>query len=144
MERKPQDFANHGRLDPAFHFFLAPIALLAFLLSVWRLIRNPGFDSGWAVILAAAFVVALVKMRTYPLKVQDRVIRLEERMRLSLLLPESERARIAELTESQLVALRFAPDAEAPALFEKTLAGNLTNKQIKQAIANWRPDYFRV
>jgi len=143
-ETKPQNFANHGRFDPWYHFFLAPIALIIFIASIvhvamhfhpWGLIH---------VVLAFAFVVLVVKLRTYPLKVQDRVIRLEERLRLATLLPEPLRARIPELEVRQLIALRFASDAEIPGLVERTLNEKLAPKQIKQAIQNWRADNFRV
>jgi hypothetical protein len=92
------------------------------------------------VVLAIAGAVAVTKIRTYALKAQDRVIRLEERLRLLKL----QSGGIDELTEAQLIALRFAPDAELPALVQKALAGHMKPKEIKKAIANWRPDYFRV
>ena len=91
-----------------------------------------------------ALVVVAFKARIYALKAQDRVIRLEERLRLAALLPEPLRGRIPQLTASQLIALRFACDAEVPGLVEKTLAGNLPRAEIKKAIVTWRPDYFRV
>ncbi len=143
-ERKPQTYANHARVDPAFHYFLAPVLLITVILSIIHLVRDPHFESAWLVVLATALFVAAGKCRGYALKVQDRVIRLEERMRLAILLPEPLRAHIGELDERQLIALRFACDAEVPGLVERALNEKLTSKQIKQAIQNWRADYFRV
>lgn len=143
-ETKPQTYANHARFDPWFHFFLAPIALILVIASIVHLVRHPHLGSVWHVVLAFALFVLLFKVRTYSLKVQDRVIRLEERLRLAALLPEPLRSRINELDVRQLIALRFASDAEVSTLVERTLKENLTQKQIKQAIQVWRPDYFRV
>ena len=94
--------------------------------------------------LAFGFLLLTFKARLYALKVQDRVIRLEERIRLSAILPETLRTRIPELTERQLIALRFAPDAELTDLVRTALDKKLPPKEIKQAIRNWRPDYWRV
>jgi hypothetical protein len=143
-DAKSQSFANHTRLDPPFHFFLLPLGLVAIIVSVTLLIRRPGIGSVLGVILAIGFVMIAAKARSYALKVQDRVIRLEERLRLSLLLPETLRPRIGELTESQLIALRFASDSELPGLAKRALEEGLNSKQIKTSIESWRPDYFRV
>ena len=139
-----QSFANHTRLDPPFHLFLLPLGLVAIILSVIRIIRDPSIGSILLVVLAIGFVMIAAKTRAYALKVQDRVIRLEERLRLAMVMPEAGRARIGELTESQLIALRFASDAELPGLAMRALNEGLTSKQIKTAIQSWRGDYFRV
>jgi hypothetical protein len=139
-----QSFANHARLDPPFHFVLAPICLAAIILSVILLVRQPGIGSILGVLLSVGLFMITGKARSYALKAQDRVIRLEERLRLSMLLPEAMRPRIVELTEPQLIALRFASDAELPALALRALNEGLTRKQIKASIQTWRPDYFRI
>jgi hypothetical protein len=143
-ETKVQTYANHGRLDPWYHFFLAPISLIIFIASIVHLVRHPHPWGLVHVVLAFALVVLVVKLRTYSLKVQDRVIRLEERLRLATLLPEPLRSRINELDIRQLISLRFASDAELSALVERTLNEKLAPKQIKQSIQNWRADNFRV
>ena len=143
-EQSGQTYATHTRWDPLFHFFLLPVAGINVVVTIVNLIRNPGLGAGWFVVLALAAAIAVVKIRTYALKAQDRVIRLEERLRMAQLLSEPLRRRTGELTEAQLVAMRFAPDAELPALVEKALAGKMPQREIKQAIVNWRADYFRV
>jgi hypothetical protein len=143
-EKVPQTYANHARYDPSFHFSLVPVAAITFLLTIWNLIRNFGFPAVLLTLVSLVALVSVFKFRLYSLKVQDRVIRLEERLRLSMLLSEPLRSRISELTEGQLIALRFASDAEIPVLVEKALAGKLRAGEIKQAIVSWRPDYFRV
>lgn len=144
MERKPQTLQNHGKFDPLFHFFLAPVGLVLLIGATVNLVRNFGWSSGWHELAIVWAIILMFKTRLYSLKVQDRVIRLEERLRLQGLLPAPLRARVGELSEGQLIALRFACDDELPALVEKALAGNLNNKQIKQNIRTWRPDYWRV
>ena len=139
-----QSYKNHGRLDPTFHFLVAPAALVSFLLAVWRMVDDFNAKAVWETVLAAALVVAVFKIRIYALRVQDRVIRLEERLRLAALLPEQLRARIPELTEDQLIGLRFASDGELPELVEKTLQAGLDRKAIKQSVREWRADTFRV
>jgi len=140
-ERKPQTLANHARFDPIFHFFMAPLSLALLVWSIAHLIRHPGREGiVWLVIAVLIFLLAFT-CRTYALKAQDRVIRLEETMRLARL---SGGGTVPTLTEGQLIALRFASDAEAPALAAKAAASNMTPKEIKQAIQTWRPDYFRI
>ncbi|MGH9558728.1 MAG: DUF6526 family protein [Bryobacteraceae bacterium] len=143
-DTKTQSLRNHARFDPLFHRFLAPAALVLLIAAIVNVVRTPGWFSGIIVLAMLWAIVAMFKIRLYALKVQDRVIRLEERLRLERLLSEPLRSRISEFTEAQLIALRFASDAELPALAEKTLAGNLNSKQIKQAIVIWRPDHWRV
>jgi hypothetical protein len=142
--RAPQNLKNHARLDPTFHFFVAPIALINFFTAVWRLVNDVTVAQGWNVALAAALVVALFKIRIYALRNQDRIIRLEERLRLAAVLPESLRGRIPELNEDQLIGLRFASDEELPELVENALANAWNRDAIKKHIGSWRPDYYRV
>lgn len=143
-QQKEQSFASHARFDPMFHGFLTFGALVLIGGATYQLIHQPdwwGVGRLFAVLWA---VVLMFKTRLYALKVQDRLIRLEERVRLSQLLPESLRGRVGEFSERQLIALRFASDAELPGLAEKTLAGKWEPKQIKQSVQQWRPDYWRV
>ncbi len=144
MSDTSQTYANHGRFHPIFHFVLAPILLINLIVSIVWLVRHPTFASVWYLVMAVALFIMGTLVRVNPMKVQDRVIRLEERLRLYALLPESQRARIPELTEDQLVGLRFAPDEELPALAQRALNEHLTRKDIKKAIVNWRPDHWRV
>jgi hypothetical protein len=143
-EKVPQNFANHTRLDPPFHFFVLPVFALSIVIALVLLAMHPGLHSAWLLIFLLAAIVAVFKIRNYALRVQDRMIRLEERLRLAILLDKPMRARIKELSESQLVALRFASDAELPALAARALSEKLSNREIKKAISQWRPDYWRV
>ncbi|HEV3512209.1 MAG TPA: DUF6526 family protein [Candidatus Sulfotelmatobacter sp.] len=150
-EKTPQTFANHTRFDPAFHFFIGPIFMLgvifAFIHFFAHLSHADFRDNLHAILLillSLALLTWVFKTRLYALKVQDRVIRLEERLRLMQLLPEPLRSQIPELTEDQLIGLRFASDAELPKLAERALKEKLSRKDIKKAVQNWRADYWRV
>jgi hypothetical protein len=143
MADKPQSFKNYTRLDPLFHQFLGPLSFILLIAAVTSFVRNVGLMTAFQVVAAIWAVVVTFKIRLYALKVQDRIIRLEERLRMHELFSEPLKSRIGEFTESQLIALRFASDAELPALAEKALQG-LDQKQIKASIKTWRPDYFRV
>jgi hypothetical protein len=144
MSQKPQSFAHHSRVHPPFHLVLLPIFAINIIGCLVWLVRAPGFLSAWSFVMALALTVMLFLVRTNPMKVQDRVIRLEERIRLAALLPQPLSARISELSIDQLVGLRFASDAELPVLAERTLRENLDRKQIKRAIVSWRADDWRV
>lgn len=144
---KPQSFSSHASFDPPYHVALTLVLLFNLMAGVVLLVMSLHTQlllGIWIVALSAALILIAVRLRTYPLKVQDRIIRLEERMRLSILLPEPLQKRIHELTEDQLIGLRFASDDEIPALVEQTLDQKLTRKQIKAKIQNWRPDHFRI
>jgi Family of unknown function (DUF6526) len=144
-ENVPQTYANHTRWHPPFHFFLAPGSILLLILTIVNVVRHAHRLDSWILLLMGIlFFVAVFLIRLNPLRVQDRLIRLEERMRLRALLPPELTARIPELTESQFVALRFASDEEVPALVAKVLASNMQRRDIKKAIVSWRADTFRV
>ena len=150
-ETKPQNLANHTRRDPPFHFYILPIFALALILTLVHFFAHithgdlrDQIHAFLLILLAVALLMLMFKVRLYALRVQDRVIRLEERLRLTQLLSEPLRSRIPELTEDQLCGLRFASDAEIPKLVERTLKENLKRADIKKAIQNWRPDYWRV
>jgi hypothetical protein len=144
---EPQSYRNHSRFEPMFHFFVAPVMLLNVIVTIVVLVHHWPYHlllHFWLVIMALALFLLTGIARSYALKVQDRVIRLEEQLRyLRLLAPEQVVAAQA-LTIKQIIGLRFASDAELPALLERTVAENLSQKAIKQAIVSWRPDTFRV
>ncbi|HXN96995.1 MAG TPA: DUF6526 family protein [Candidatus Acidoferrales bacterium] len=141
-----QNFENHGKFVPSYHFFAVPVFLVNFLWSLYRLWKLwISFEGVFGVILAAALVVLVFQTRLFALAVQDRVIRLEEQLRYARVLPAELQARFAELTIAQIVSLRFASDAELPALARKVLDEKVTErKAIKQLIKQWRPDYLRA
>ena len=131
-----QNLANHSRVDPPFHYFVLPVFLFTFVGTIVREIRVHSWWRLWNIVMALAALLAVLLARSYAIRVQDRVIRLEERLRLGPM--------AAGLNEKQLIALRFASDEEAPALAEKARIEKLGPKQIKQAIRFWRPDHWRV
>jgi hypothetical protein len=143
----PQNFKNHTRFDPPWHFFILPVLLLNIIFSIYATIHHwPDHRVLflWWVFMSIVLFMAVGKARAHSLVVQDRIIRLEERLRFAALLPADDLARTQSLTVKQIIALRFASDAELPALVKRTLNENLDPKTIKAAIENWRPDYLRV
>lgn len=144
MERRPQTYANHVKWDPPFHFFLVPVAVAQVIVALVHLFRFPSVGSGWLLVLSVAFLMTIGRMRAYGTGVQDRVIRLEERLRLSQVLQEPLSSRIGELSDKQLVGLRFASDGELPALMQRALDEKLSPADIKKSVTSWRPDYSRI
>lgn len=151
--REPQNFANHGKIVPAFHFVVLPVLVLNFFGAIYYTYSaarhvsgsQPLFYAVLNLLLAVALIALALLARIFALGVQDRVIRLEERLRYQQLLPEHLKSRIEEYDIDQLVSLRFASDAELPILAGKVLDGNVRGrKQIKQMIQNWRADYHRI
>jgi hypothetical protein len=143
----PQTFKNHTRYYPLFHFVIIPLLLLNLIFAIYITVHNwPGYKHThlWNIVMALVFFMIAGMARSSALKAQDRIIRLEERLRLQALLPAEDRAHIDELSVPQLIALRFASYAELPDLAHRALTKNLEPKAIKQAIVNWRPDNNRV
>lgn len=141
---KPQAFANHVKFDPPFHFFVLPV-LLANVIAMGRFyFHAPSLGAAWLVVVSVALLLLAARTRSFVTHLQDRIIRLEERLRLSAVLQEPLRSRTAELTDSQLIGLRFASDAELPRLVQRALDEKLSRKDIKKAVVNWKPDYSRV
>lgn len=145
MPNKTQSAASHAAWQPLFHFFASPVTLLAAFHLTWVAIRNPSAMNVGNALLLWAVAMGILASRIMALRVQDRVIRLEMRLRLKELLPPAMHPRILELAPRHMVALRFASDAELPALVDRVLKGELTTqKQIKGAIKDWQADYFRA
>jgi Family of unknown function (DUF6526) len=145
MAERVQNYKNHPRLLPAFHFFVLPVLLLNVLNEVRRAWRYPSEGALFVVVVAAALFALAFLSRAQALTVQDRVIRLEMRLRLRQLLPPELHGRIQDLTHGQLVALRFASDAELPGLVREILDGKLTTgKEIKLRVKNWQGDWLRA
>lgn len=139
-----QNLKNHGRTHIPFHVisFFTLIANLVFAIA--HDVRHFGWWNTWVIVLSVVVFIPFFLIRMYPLKLQDRVIRLEERLRLQALAPAEWHAQIYRLTEDQLVGLRFAADDEVVALAKNALEENLGRKQIKERVRNWRPDNFRL
>ena len=142
-----QNLKNHHRFDPWIHFFAFPVFILNVFFAICIAARHWSAHTHiviWWIILSVALLILATKCRMNDLKLQDRIIRLEERLRLQALLGPAELSHISELTTPQLIALRFASDEELPALVHKTLTQNLCPKAIKESITHWRADHHRV
>ncbi|MEO7156836.1 MAG: DUF6526 family protein [Vicinamibacterales bacterium] len=145
MADSGQNYGNHTRFFPPFHFVAAPITMLYFLNEVRHVWMNPNRSTAFAALVAFGILAGVFASRLMALKVQDRVIRLELQMRMRGLLPSDLHGRIHELTPPQMVALRFAGDGELENLVREVLAGKLSSqKAIKMAIRDWKGDYLRA
>jgi hypothetical protein len=144
-----QNYANHAKFVPGFHFVTFGILTINLIWSLFRLFWGvPGIpipDRLLNVAVAVALALMAWYLRIFPLKAQDRIIRLEETLRLERLLPADLKPRIGDLRPGQLIALRFASDEELPALTRAVLAGEVTAPgEIKKRVQSWRADHFRM
>ena len=145
MSQTEQNYKNHARWLPPFHFFVLPVLLVYVLNSLRHAVLSPSLSTGFVFLVAAALFMTALLARIQALKAQDRVIRLEMRLRLREVLPPDLHPRIAELTPEHMIGLRFAGDAELPELVRQALAGTLTTtKSVKEAVKDWQADHHRV
>lgn len=141
----PQNYGNHARYFPLFHFIVSPILLVYLGYTVWMLTKSHVWPNILAALVAFALLTLAFTARAMAVKVQDRLIRLEERLRMARLLPADLQGRIEEFSVKQLIALRFASDAELPALARTVLEqGIVDGRTIKRMITTWRPDELRA
>ncbi|HET7040523.1 MAG TPA: DUF6526 family protein [Gemmatimonadales bacterium] len=145
MTEAPQSYENHTRIIPGYHYALFGILAINLILRLVQLIRHPGWMNAWEIAMAVGFILMGWYLRVFPLAVQDRVIRMEERQRLGRLLPDALRPRLGEFTRGQLVGLRYASDEELPELAARVLNEGIRDKKaIKQLVRQWRPDNLRA
>lgn len=141
---EPQSLKNHARLDPSFHLVSFALLLVNLGIMIALAVHHLNLYTAWAVIFSVGIFIPFFRIRIYALKVQDRVIRLEERLRLQALAPAEWHTHLYRLTEDQLIALRFASKDEVIELARQALEHNLTRKQIKERIKSWRADNWRI
>ena len=146
MADKTQNFANHARFMPMFHFFAAPLSMIFLIWSAWRAMTIRDVETHYLLVGALALFGAVTISRLSPIRAQDRLIRLEEQLRYARLLPADLTARAhAAFLPRHYIALRFASDAELASMVEMVVKNPaLTGKEIKSQIKTWRPDHFRV
>ncbi len=145
MPEKTQDYKSHRRYVPSFHFFVLPVLLANIIVEGRRLFKLQDLHTAWALLVAVALFIFAFAARGMAARAQDRVIRLEERLRLASLMAPENVGKIGELTPAQLVALRFASDEEVPDLAERAMTGEFKSpEEIKKAVKNWRADLHRV
>jgi len=139
-----QTYGNHTRWLPPFHFFALPVLLINVIVTIVALAKNPSLSTLWGTVVAAALAAAVFFSRWMPLRAQDRVILLEEMLRLERLLP-GRYSEFERLSRDQLIGIRFASDAEIPHLVDRILEGELVSRDdVKRAVQHWRPDHSRA
>jgi Family of unknown function (DUF6526) len=145
MADTPQTFANHTRWQPPIHFFVLPVLLINVIWTIVVFVQAPNWNAGWAIVVSLALVVLMTYVRVNPLKAQDRIIRLEEKLRYQQLLSPAVCQQASGLSPGQIIALRFAGDDELEELVTAVAAGKFRKtSDIKRAIKHWRADTFRV
>ena len=145
MAQAQQTYSTHRRYNPWHHFVVTPILLVNLVVEIVRLVRAPSSYNAWLVVLAIGLVIFSLTSRGMSLRAQDRVIRLEEQLRLARVLSAEDLPLMAKLAPRHLIALRFAPDEELPDLVRRCASGELqSGEDIKKAIREWKPDYLRV
>jgi hypothetical protein len=142
---EPQNYANHRRFVPLYHFGIFGILVINLLWSLVRVVKGFSFETALGVLMALALLGLFFYMRIFALTVQDRIIRLEMRLRLKRVLPPDLAGRIPELEPPQLIGLRFASDVELPELVREVLTNNIQDRDvIKKRIKDWQADHLRV
>lgn len=145
MANAPQTYANHAKFVPMFHYFAFPVLLGNVLVHGYDVVRGPNLATVWGLLVAVALMISLFVARLFALGAQDRVIRLEERLRMRELLPADLQGRIPEITREQIIGLRFASDEELPALVAQVLRDNIQKRDaVKKLVKHWRADHHQL
>lgn len=140
-----QHFGNHTQYTPGYHFFATPVSVAYFAWTVRQLVVLPSVETAFGAVGGLAVVAILLMSRIQTLRVQDRVIRLEERLRLAHILPADLQSHIPTIRPGHLVAMRFASDEEVPDLMRQVIKNpDMKQKDIKRQIRKWNSDYFRA
>jgi hypothetical protein len=145
MTQPEQSYQSHRRYHPLFHFIGVPILTINFVAQIYNAVKWPSMQNIWQIVVAAALLISIFLARYYALRNQDRIIRLEETLRLTRCLPDDLKPRIGEVSTDMLLGLRFCADEELPELCRAVLGGEIRSRdELKRRIRSWRPDYRRV
>lgn len=144
-EKVPQNYANHRRFVPLYHFFAFGVFAVNQIWAIVRLVHAPSWENGFGVLLAFALLCLFFFARIFAMTVQDRLIRLEMRLRLQQILPSDLKARIYDLSPHQMIGLRFASDAEMADLVRDVVTNDIKDREvIKKKVKDWQGDYLRA